>query len=75
MLKNKISFLLFFIWGFCHSQTFVVTDSLTKEPLAFATVVLDQKEMLYSNEKGVFTLKNNFENITVTYLGYCIVLK
>src|SRR5690606_40744029 len=30
----------------------------------------DLKEMLYSNEKGVFTVKSNFENITVTYLGY-----
>lgn len=68
---KKILFLYFLsIWCLSYSQTFVVADSLTKEPLAFATVVLDEKEMLYSNEKGVFTVKSNFENITVTYLGY-----
>lgn len=68
---KKILFLYFLsIWCLSYSQTFVVADSLTKEPLAFATVVLDEKEMLYSNEKGAFTVKNNFENITVTYLGY-----
>jgi len=68
---KKILFLYFLsIWCLSYSQTFVVADSLTKEPLAFATVVLDEKEMLYSNEKGVFIAKNNFENITVTYLGY-----
>lgn len=68
---KKILFLYFLsIWCLSYSQTFVVADSLTKEPLAFATVVLDEKEMLYSNEKGVLTLKNNFENITISYLGY-----
>lgn len=68
---KKILFLYFLsIWYLSYSQTFVVADSLTKEPLAFATVVLDEKEMLYSNEKGVLTLKNNFENITISYLGY-----
>lgn len=68
---KKILFLYFLsIWCLSYSQTFVVADSLTKEPLAFATVVLDEKEMLYSNEKGAFTVKNNFENVTVTYLGY-----
>lgn len=63
---------LFFLLNCClnYAQTIVVVDSLTKEPLAFATIVLDEKEMLYSNEKGVFTLKNNFENMTISYLGY-----
>lgn len=73
-LKNNMKkiILLYFLLICClgYSQTFVVADSLTKEPLAFATIVLDEKEMLYSNEKGVFIAKNNFENITVTYLGY-----
>src|SRR5690554_1751918 len=68
---KKILFLYFLsIWCLSYSQTFVVADSLTKEPLAFATVVLDEKEMLYSNEKGVFTIQNHFENITISYLGY-----
>lgn len=68
---KKILFLYFLsICCLGFSQTFVVADSLTKEPLAFATVVLDEKEMLYSNEKGVFTIQNQFEKITLTYLGY-----
>ncbi len=69
-MKKILFFYFLSIWCLSYSQTFVVADSLTKEPLAFATVVLDEKEMLYSNEKGAFTVKNNFENVTVTYLGY-----
>src|SRR5690606_7354005 len=68
---KKILFLYFLsICYLGYPQTFVVADSLTKAPLAFATVILDEKEMLYSNEKGVFAVQNHFENITVTYLGY-----
>src|SRR5690606_39623064 len=69
-MKNVIQLILLLNGLWSYSQTFVVADSLTKEPLAFATIVLDEKEMLYSNEKGVLTLKNNFENITISYLGY-----
>src|SRR5690606_18165866 len=68
---KKILFLYFLsICCLGFSQTYVVVDSLTQEPLAFATVVLDEKEMLYSNEKGVFLLESKYKSVSVSFMGY-----
>jgi hypothetical protein len=69
-MKNVIQLILLLNGLWSYSQTFVVADSLTQEPLAFATVVLDEKKMLYSNEKGVFLLESKYKSVSVSFMGY-----
>lgn len=69
-MKNVIQLILLLNGLLTYSQTFVVADSLTQEPLAFATIVLDEKEMLYSNEKGVFLLESKYKSVSVSFMGY-----
>lgn len=69
-MKKFLFLFLLIKMSWVSSQTFVVVDSLSKEPLAYANVVLDDKKMLYTNEKGKFSVSDPFEYISISYLSY-----
>src|SRR5690606_35340655 len=41
-----------------------------KEPLPFATIILDNENGFYTNENGVFQLDREYKSITISYVGY-----
>jgi len=53
-----------------YSQTFEIRDFLTKKPLPFATIILDNQNGFYGNEKGAFQLNNKYNSIRISYIGY-----
>src|SRR5690554_5434329 len=53
-----------------YSQTFEIRDFLTKKPLPFATIILDNQNGFYTNENGVFQLDREYKSITISYVGY-----
>lgn len=51
-------------------HTFKVIDSLTKEPIAQATIQLDKSGDFQTNEMGEFKLKTIPPKLTISHVGY-----
>ncbi|PZQ87916.1 MAG: hypothetical protein DI548_05425, partial [Flavobacterium johnsoniae] len=68
---------LFFIGPVLYAQNTIkgkIIDSETKEPLAFATVVIngDNRQGVSSDIEGIFTYKStsSISSISCSYMGY-----
>ncbi len=73
MKRLLLLFLFFPIIIFSqHQVSGVLTDSKTKEPLPFATILIDEYNGTVTNIDGEFILKSNkkIEKIFVSYIGY-----
>lgn len=68
--KSFIYLIAVFSFYTAYAQQHIIKDINTKEPLAFANVVFDDKDGVYSNENGVFFLNNEAKTVQVSYLGY-----
>lgn len=68
-MKKLIYIILTFNCFVFYAQEFIVVDSLTKEPLPFTSIVIDN-EGFYTNENGRFTIKENSKTLKITHLGY-----
>jgi hypothetical protein len=75
-MKLKIFILALLVSSqiFCQEYKFVLLDSLSKKPLAFAHIfTANNNEGLTSNATGEVILKQGYkeEAITITHLAYC----
>lgn len=52
------------------SKTFVVTDARTRTPLAGASIKLNSKTILTTNDKGIITVDCSTKEIEVSFIGY-----
>lgn len=70
MKLTHLIFLFFFTFGF--SQNHVIIDSFTKKTIPYVNIkILGTKKGFYSNNNGVFTLKNHTkDSIQISCLGY-----
>lgn len=67
--------LLFATMGQAQNMTIIVVDSLTKEPLPYASFFTDDKRNGYASEEGVINLKvtKNYQEevlVQINYVGY-----
>ena len=69
-----LSTILFFQYSWSQNILVKIIDATTKEPIPYATINIDKKEHLISNDEGFFNLPETAiqdENtLTITYLGY-----
>lgn len=72
MTKFKVAILLFIInFSFSAQVKYVVKDSLTKEPIPFVNIYIENSKLsLVSNEFGVFSISNSDSKIMLSALGY-----
>lgn len=68
-MKNIYIFLIFSTFSYSQNKI-IVTDSISKEPLSYATIMFNGNDGLYSNEDGSFILNDNFKYVEVSYMGY-----
>jgi hypothetical protein len=70
-INTIIANLLFFS---CFAQTdrkIFVADSLTRNPIEYASIVfIDTAGGTYSNEHGYFYVQQNIEQIEISSIGY-----
>ncbi|MDR2126707.1 MAG: carboxypeptidase-like regulatory domain-containing protein, partial [Prevotellaceae bacterium] len=75
MMKNILIFiianLLFFSCLAQANRKIFVADSLTREPIEYASIVfVDTAGGTYSNAKGFFSVPNNIKQIELSSIGY-----
>ncbi|MCF6347565.1 MAG: carboxypeptidase-like regulatory domain-containing protein [Flavobacteriaceae bacterium] len=69
----KLKYLIIlFLSNYCLSQSYVIVDSITKEPIPYTNIkFINTNKGFYSNQKGKFKLDNKLnDSIQISCLGY-----
>src|SRR5690554_1838136 len=68
-MKILLNITILMMVHFVYSQNFIVVDSLTKEPLPYATIKTENGGV-YTNENGIFVLNEKNTQVQISYIGY-----
>lgn len=68
-MKILLNITILMMVHFVYSQNFIVVDSLTKEPLPYATIKTENGGV-YTNENGIFLLNEKTKEVQISYMGY-----